>query len=127
MRRDGVSGDQRRRAKPELDNVTRSPNGERRARNYFSSGRSKKSRIKKNFWNANGRFNRKVQRRPEGLTINSHAREGVGKGDERCVPGPKDRHLGVNSLTHLRRFCLLAVGVHALTGVAINCQPFGPV
>jgi hypothetical protein len=66
--------------------------------------------------------------RPEGPKVNSHAREGVGE-VKKHVLGPKDRQFpdGGNLLPHLRRCCLIAIGVHALTGVAINFRPSGPV
>ncbi|HKR62061.1 MAG TPA: hypothetical protein VJS64_20400, partial [Pyrinomonadaceae bacterium] len=44
-------------------------------------------------------------------------------------PGPKDRQsiTGDEPLSHLRRSFLFATDDHALTGVAVDCRPFGPV
>ena len=63
--------------------------------------------------------------RPEGPTFNSHAREGVDPIRKKYLSAEGAAVVDYDYRTFGASNSLWAV-IHALTGVAIKCRPFGP-
>ena len=73
-------------------------------------------------------FKFEVQQRAEGPTVNSHAREGVViRRKKKRAPKVRQWLITGKRLPVLRTWDTLFANSHALTGVAIDCRPFGPV